>query len=119
MAELDDLPVHSSRLLPDVLPFPAGDVALPAHRLQSASRACGGSRKRRPAARGDSGAGAMTSLSESAAPRSRGSTVIAALLIGLPIALTLVCVAARLDIVELSQAGRGVLLFVLLVGGCD
>jgi C4-dicarboxylate transporter DctM subunit len=57
----------------------------------------------------------MTSLSESAAPRSRGSTVIAALLIGLPIALTLVCVAARLDIVELSQSVRAGLLFVLLL----
>ena len=57
----------------------------------------------------------MTSLSESAAPRSRGSTVIAALLIGLPIVLTLLCVAARLDIVELSQSVRAGLLFLLLL----
>ena len=33
MAELDHLSVHSARLLPDVLPLPAGDVALSAHRL--------------------------------------------------------------------------------------
>jgi C4-dicarboxylate transporter DctM subunit len=57
----------------------------------------------------------MTSLSESAAPRSRGSTIIAVLLIGLPIALTLLCVAARFDIVELSQSVRAGLLFVLLL----
>ena len=29
MAELDHLSVHSARLLPDVFPLPAGDVALP------------------------------------------------------------------------------------------
>src|ERR1700730_10005109 len=115
MAELDHLPVHSPRLLPDVLPLPAGDVALLAHRLLSASRTRGGGRKRHPAARSDSGAGAMTSLSEAGAPRSRGSTVIAALLIGLPIVLTLLCVAARLDIVELSQSVRAGLLFLLLL----
>jgi C4-dicarboxylate transporter DctM subunit len=57
----------------------------------------------------------MTSLSEAGAPRSRGSTVIAALLIGLPIVLTLLCVAARLDIVELSQSVRAGLLFLLLL----
>ncbi len=57
----------------------------------------------------------MTSLSEARAPRSRGSAVIAALLIGLPIALTLLCVAARFDIVELSQSVRAGLLFVLLL----
>jgi C4-dicarboxylate transporter DctM subunit len=57
----------------------------------------------------------MTSLSEARAPRSRGSTVIAVLLIGLPIALTLLCVAARFDIVELSQSVRAGLLFVLLL----
>jgi C4-dicarboxylate transporter DctM subunit len=57
----------------------------------------------------------MTSLSESAAPRSRGSAITAVLLILGPIALTLLCVAARLDIVELSQAVRATLLFVLLL----
>jgi C4-dicarboxylate transporter DctM subunit len=57
----------------------------------------------------------MTSLSESAAPRSRASAVTAVLLILGPIALTLLCVAARLDIVELSQAVRATLLFVLLL----
>jgi C4-dicarboxylate transporter DctM subunit len=57
----------------------------------------------------------MTSLSESAAPRSRASAITAVLLILGPIALTLLCVAARLDIVELSQAVRATLLFVLLL----
>jgi C4-dicarboxylate transporter DctM subunit len=57
----------------------------------------------------------MTSLSESTAPRSRGSTILAVLLIGLPIALTLLCVAARFDVVELSQTVRAGLLFVLLL----
>jgi C4-dicarboxylate transporter DctM subunit len=57
----------------------------------------------------------MTSPSESTAPRSRGSTILAVLLIGLPIALTLLCVAARFDVVELSQTVRAGLLFVLLL----
>jgi TRAP-type C4-dicarboxylate transport system permease small subunit len=38
MAELDHLSLHSARLLFDVLPFPAGNVALSAHRSDAASR---------------------------------------------------------------------------------
>ena len=37
MAELDHLSVHPARLLPDVLSFPASDVAVPSHRVRAAS----------------------------------------------------------------------------------
>jgi C4-dicarboxylate transporter DctM subunit len=57
----------------------------------------------------------MTSPSDVAAPRSRASAITATLIIGLPIVLTLLCVAARLDIVDLSQSVRAALLFVLLL----
>src|SRR5437763_5177518 len=56
----------------------------------------------------------MTSIS-AAAPRSRAAAITATLMIVIPIALTLLCVAARLDIVELSQSARAALLFGLLL----
>jgi C4-dicarboxylate transporter, DctM subunit len=57
----------------------------------------------------------VSSLSEHAAPRSRASAITAALIIGLPLALALICLATRLDIIELSQSVRAALLFVLLL----
>ena len=57
----------------------------------------------------------MTAVGHSAPERTRASTITATLIIVLPIALTLLCVAARLDIVELSQSVRAGLLFVLLL----
>src|SRR5262249_4055774 len=115
VAELDHLPVHPARLLPHVFPFPAGRLALLAHRIQSPSRARGGGGERRRAARDGAGARAMTSVSHSAPERSRSSAIIAALIMGVPIALALLCLAARLDIVTLSQSVRATLLFALLL----
>src|ERR1700685_4802312 len=98
MAELDHLSVHSARLLPDVLPLPAGDVALSAHRLRAASgprhrirgaARHGAARRDSPGRRG----GAMTAVSQiakAAAPRSYGDAITAALIIITPIALALV-----------------------------
>ena len=57
----------------------------------------------------------MTAIGHSAPERSRSSTVIATLIILTPIALALLCLAARLDIVTLSQSVRATLLFVLLL----
>jgi C4-dicarboxylate transporter, DctM subunit len=56
----------------------------------------------------------MTSL-PATAPRSRASAITATLIIGLPIALALMCLATRLDIITLSQSVRATLLFVLLL----
>jgi C4-dicarboxylate transporter DctM subunit len=60
----------------------------------------------------------MTALLQSsrpAAPRPLGDAVTAILIIVIPIALTLVCIAARLHIVELSHTVRAELLFALLL----
>jgi C4-dicarboxylate transporter, DctM subunit len=57
----------------------------------------------------------MTSASHSAPERSRSSAVIATLIMVVPIALALLCLAARLDIVTLSQSVRATLLFALLL----
>jgi C4-dicarboxylate transporter, DctM subunit len=57
----------------------------------------------------------MTAVGHSAATPWRGSPIIATLLIALPIALALLCLAARLDIVTLSQSMRATLLFALLL----
>src|SRR5271156_4278182 len=129
MAELDDLSVHSARLLSDVLPLPAGDVALSAHRLCAASRPRhrlrgaarqGAARRDGPARRG----GAMTTLSPPIvkpaaarrSPRSSfGDYVTAWLIVIIPIALALLCFAARLHVVELSHTVRAELLFALLL----
>src|ERR1700734_948532 len=129
MAELDDLSVHSARLLSDVFPLPAGDVAFPAHRLRAASgprhrirgaARYGAARRDRPGRRG----GTMTTLpppiaKPAAAPRSPrssfGDNFTAALIIIIPIALALICFAARLHIIELSHTVRAELLFALLL----
>jgi C4-dicarboxylate transporter DctM subunit len=46
----------------------------------------------------------------------RAAGILAALVIVVPIALTLVCVLARFDIIELSQSLRALLLFAMLLG---
>src|ERR1700720_2532970 len=56
----------------------------------------------------------MTSL-PAAVPRSRASAITATLMILVPLALVLVCVAARFDIIDLSQSVRAGLLFLLLL----
>jgi C4-dicarboxylate transporter, DctM subunit len=60
----------------------------------------------------------MTTLApaaKAAAPRARGTAIMATLIVAVPIVLTLVCIAARFDIVELSHTVRAVLLFALLL----
>src|SRR5215475_11815527 len=57
----------------------------------------------------------MTTHSETLA-RPRPGTVIALLIIVIPVALALICFAARLDIIELSHSVRAALLFALLLG---
>jgi len=57
----------------------------------------------------------MTAQYHATEPRARSAAVIATLVVGIPLAITLLCVAARLDIVELSQSVRAVLLFALLL----
>ena len=57
----------------------------------------------------------MTSVSHSEPTHWRSSPLIATLMIALPIALALLCLAARLDIVSLSQSMRATLLFALLL----
>ena len=58
----------------------------------------------------------MTGYSEALAPRPRSGVVMAALIVVVPVALALVCVLARFDIIELSQSARAVLLFAMLLG---
>jgi C4-dicarboxylate transporter DctM subunit len=58
----------------------------------------------------------MKSSSISTAARPISSAVIATLMIALPIALILICLAARLQIFDLSQSTRAILLFSLLLG---
>ena len=57
----------------------------------------------------------MTTTFAPAVRRPNPSAIVAAAMIVVPIALTLVCVAARLDIIELSQSVRAALLFALLL----
>jgi C4-dicarboxylate transporter, DctM subunit len=60
----------------------------------------------------------MTSLAptvKARAPRARGPAIMATLIVAVPILLTLACIAARFDIIELSHAARAVLLFALLL----
>jgi C4-dicarboxylate transporter, DctM subunit len=57
----------------------------------------------------------MSSVSHSEPTHWRSSPLIATVIIALPIALALLCLAARLDIVTLSQSMRATLLFVLLL----
>ncbi len=58
---------------------------------------------------------AVSQVSKPAAPRSHGDAITAALIIILPIALALICFAARLHIIELSHTVRAELLFALLL----
>jgi C4-dicarboxylate transporter DctM subunit len=58
----------------------------------------------------------MSSASASALPQQRrGSTITAILMITVPLLLALICFAARLDIIQLSQAVRAAMLFALLL----
>jgi C4-dicarboxylate transporter DctM subunit len=57
----------------------------------------------------------LIGVSERAAPHPRTSAVMAAMVIVVPIALALVCLAVRLDIIQLAQSMRAALLFALLL----
>src|ERR1700734_1778583 len=57
----------------------------------------------------------LSPASKPAAPRSLGDTITAALIVIIPIALALICFAARLHIIELSHTIRAELLFALLL----
>src|ERR1700682_3189645 len=55
----------------------------------------------------------VSHVSTTAGPRS--AAIISTLIIVVPLALALICVAARIDIIELSQSSRAALLFALLL----
>jgi C4-dicarboxylate transporter DctM subunit len=57
----------------------------------------------------------LTSTAKAARPRPLGDAVTAALIIAIPIALALICFAARLQIIGLSHTVRAELLFALLL----
>jgi C4-dicarboxylate transporter DctM subunit len=57
----------------------------------------------------------ITHVGKPAAPTSRAGAITSALIIIVPLALALICFAARLDIIELSQTTRATLLFALLL----
>src|SRR3974390_1713504 len=57
----------------------------------------------------------LSPASTPAAPTPRGDAITAALIIVIPIALALICFAARLHIIELSHTVRAELLFALLL----
>ena len=58
---------------------------------------------------------AFSHVSKPAAPRPLGDAITAALIVVIPIALALVCFAARLHVIELSHTVRAELLFALLL----
>ena len=58
---------------------------------------------------------AVSQIGKPAAPRSYGDAITAALIIIIPVALALICFAARLHIIELSHTVRAELLFALLL----
>src|SRR6204780_3331797 len=58
---------------------------------------------------------AVSQISKPVAPRSLGDSITAALIVALPIALALICVAARFHIIDLSHTTRAELLFALLL----
>ena len=58
---------------------------------------------------------ALSHISKPGAPRPLGASIAATLIIVIPIALALICFAARLHIIELSHAVRAELLFALLL----
>jgi C4-dicarboxylate transporter DctM subunit len=57
----------------------------------------------------------ITDVGKPAAPVTRAGAITSALIIIVPLALALICFAARIDIIELSQATRAALLFALLL----
>ena len=57
----------------------------------------------------------VSHVSKTAGLRPRSAAIISALIIVVPLALALICVAARIDVIELSQSSRAVLLFALLL----
>ncbi|SEC81802.1 C4-dicarboxylate transporter, DctM subunit [Rhizobiales bacterium GAS188] len=57
----------------------------------------------------------MTALAATATLRPRSSALVATLIIAIPILLALICFATRLDIIELSQSVRALMLFALLL----
>jgi C4-dicarboxylate transporter DctM subunit len=57
----------------------------------------------------------MTGYSQTIAPRPRAGVVMASLIVVVPIALALICVLARFDIIALSQSLRAALLFAMLL----
>jgi C4-dicarboxylate transporter DctM subunit len=58
----------------------------------------------------------MTGYSETIVTRPRAGDIMAWLIVVVPVALALVCVLARFDIIELSQSMRAALLFAMLLG---
>jgi C4-dicarboxylate transporter, DctM subunit len=57
----------------------------------------------------------MTGYSQTIAPRPRAGAVMASLIVVVPIALALICMLARFDIIALSQSLRAALLFAMLL----
>ena len=58
---------------------------------------------------------AVSHISKPSAPHPLSSSITAALIIATPLALALICFAARLHIIELSHVVRAELLFALLL----
>jgi C4-dicarboxylate transporter, DctM subunit len=57
----------------------------------------------------------VSHVSKTAGLRPRSAAIISTLIIVVPLALALICVAARIDVIELSQSSRAALLFALLL----
>src|ERR1700730_6069739 len=57
----------------------------------------------------------VSHVSKTPGLRPRSAAIISTLIIVVPLALALICVAARLDVIELSQSSRAALLFALLL----
>src|SRR3984893_5785548 len=57
----------------------------------------------------------VSHVSKTPGLRPRSAAIISTLIIVVPLALALICVAARIDIIELSQSSRAALLFALLL----
>jgi C4-dicarboxylate transporter DctM subunit len=57
----------------------------------------------------------MTGYSQAISPRPHAGAVVASLIVAFPVALALICVLARFDIIALSQSLRAALLFAMLL----
>src|ERR1700722_16405925 len=111
MAEPLHLSMHSARLLSHVLSLSPGAVAALALRHRAAARARGRDRDGDAAARdAPGGAGAMRFSSATLGRRPRGGVLLATILIATPIVLALICFAMKLDIIQLSQTMRALML---------